>query len=93
MGACSCSHDEQPQVPSSEAEITALAEAAADNIANSDRTDTLAIQSAIMEARAQHSAFVLTGNNNDAETYDNALRERLMKLDAQLCDTIFATVQ
>ena len=93
MCACSGSNHEQAHMVSNEAEITALAEGAAERIAYSDHSDTLAMQEAIMDARAQHSALVIAGNKDGAKTYDEALRNRLMKLDAQLCDSIFEIQQ
>ncbi|MCQ2289170.1 MAG: hypothetical protein MJZ74_08740 [Muribaculaceae bacterium] len=72
-------------------QVEALAKQAAEQIARCDRSDTLAIQAAIMEARAQRSALALAGHEDDAEDFDEALHDRLMELDAQLCNTIFAT--
>lgn len=94
MGACSCSHnEEQLEVATGDAEITALAEEAAERIARSDHSDTLAMQEAIMYARAQRCTLVIAGDKDGAETFDNALRDRLKKLDTQLCDSIFGTQQ
>lgn len=71
-------------------EIGQIACEAAERIAGCDRKDTLAMQNAIMEARAERSTFAISGNDKAALTYDEALRKRLGELDKNLCDTIFA---
>lgn len=94
MGACSCSHNEEKQeAATGDAEITAMAEEAAERIAHSDHSDTLAMQEAIMDARAKRSTLIIEGNKEGAEIFDNALHDRLKKLDTQLCDSIFGTQQ
>lgn len=93
---CSCGGSEQKTIVpinGSDDEIAAIAQAAAQRIVDCDRTDTLAIQEAIMAARAERSAFAIAGKEDGARTYDKALEEALRKLDPQLCDTIFATPQ
>ena len=90
---CSCGSDKatgNKAVDMGGDEIVAMAQAAAKQIASCDITDTLAVQTAIMEARAQHSEFSIAGDDEAATAYDAALKDELKKLNAQLCDTIFA---
>lgn len=80
-------------VPATEDDIVTLAKNAAQIIANTDRTDTFAVQTAIMDARAQRSALAIAGDEDGARAYDEALQNELRRLDSSLCDTIFATHQ
>lgn len=90
--ATSCGGGEQ-KVPAEVAnndEIIAMAQDAASRIVACDQGDTLAIQTAVMEARAQRSTFAITGREDAAATYDKALHDKLQELNPQLCDIIFA---
>ena len=93
MGLAACSGGEEKSVAetANTQEIVAMAQQAAQGIADSDRNDTLAIQNAIMEARAQRSALAIAGRKEAALAYDEALQARLHELDPQLCDLIFGT--
>ncbi len=93
LASCGSSDGASKVGKASDDEIVAMANAAAERIANSDRNDTLAIQSAIMEARAERSTFAITGNNKAAEAYDEALHNKLTELDKALCDTLFPQKQ
>lgn len=93
LTSCGGSKQDNAAVPSSDNEIEVLARNAARLIVDADRNDTLAVQTAIMEARAQRSAFAISGNEDGAQTYDEALKDELMRLDPRLCDTIFASQQ
>ncbi len=93
MAGCSDgekSGESKAAVNAGNGDVTALAKQAAEQIVNAPRGDTLAVQEAIMEARAQRSKLAIAGHTEAAEAYDKALHDHLMKLDAQLCNTIFA---
>lgn len=94
MLLCSCGGSNDSSASSTttkvnDNEIEVLAQNAAQVIASCDRTDTFAIQRAIIDARAQRSSLVINGNDEGAKVYDEALKAALHKLNPQLCDTIF----
>lgn len=93
--ATSCGGNEQ-KVPADDAshdDIIAMAQVAANRIAACDQNDTLAMQTAVMDARAERSAFAIAGRKDATETYDKALHDKLQELNPQLCNTIFAKQQ
>ncbi len=72
-------------------EIDSLASSAAKRIASIEITDTFALQGAIMEARAERSAYAIKGDRESALAYDSILHVELSKLNKELCNTIFVT--
>lgn len=93
LASCNSGDGNGVVVVTGDDEIGQIASEAAERIVGCDRNDTLAMQNAIMEARAERSTFAISGNEDAATTYDEALHKRLEELDKDLCDTIFANKQ
>lgn len=93
LASCGGSSKTPTIVNASNDEVVMMAQNAATLIAQCDHNDTLAMQTAVVEARAQRSALAIAGKRDAAETYDKALHDKLMELDPQVCNLIFANHQ
>lgn len=62
---------------------------AAWTVAHTDHTDTIALQRAILDARAIHDEYVLTGEEEAAQDFEQAFIDSLRRADKQLADEIF----
>ncbi|WP_407404694.1 hypothetical protein [Sodaliphilus sp.] len=93
LAACGGDKNVQSIVSASNDEVVVMAQNAATVIAQCDHNDTLAIQTAVVDARAQRSALAIAGKREAAEAYDKALHDKLMELDPQVCNLIFANHQ
>lgn len=87
LGACSCSNS-TPEIPSEEY-VESLARSAAQAISLTDHNDTLALQKAIVEAYAIKSDLLLKGDQNNADTFDEAFLNELEKVDPQVAKEVF----
>lgn len=67
-----------------------LGHEAAWTVAHIDPTDTTALQRAIMEARATHDSYVLTGDQQAASRFEQAFSDSLFRALPQLAQQIFS---
>lgn len=58
-------------------------------VAHVDHADTIALQRAILDARAIHDEYVLTGEEGAAQDFEQAFIDSLRRADAQLAAEIF----
>ena len=58
-------------------------------VAHTDHTDTIALQRAILDARATHDQYVLTGEDEAAQDFEQAFADSLRRVDPQLARQIF----
>ena len=58
-------------------------------VAHTDHTDTIALQRAILDARATHDQYVLTGEDEAATDFEQAFADSLRRIDPQLARQIF----
>lgn len=63
--------------------------AAAGTIAASDHSDTLDLQRSIIDAHATRSQMVMARNDEAARAFDEALRDELRRIDAQVAQELF----
>lgn len=70
-------------------DVAAQAAEAARAVAATDHSDTLALQSAIVDARAMHDRYLLTGNPEAAEQFEQAFADSLRVYDPQIANEIF----
>ena len=75
--------------PEVDPDIARQAGEAARAVAETDHADTLALQRAIVDARVQADKFLLTGNPDAAEQFEQAFADSLKVYDPQLANEIF----
>lgn len=85
---CSRGHDPGQQ-PANPDDAVARGHEAAWVLTHTDRSDTIALQRAILDARATHDAYVLTGEDDAAQDFEQAFIDSLRRADPQLAQEIF----
>ena len=88
VAACSGGQDNEQQVADPDDAVVRGHEAAW-TVAHTDRTDTIALQRAILDARATHDEYVLVGEEDAAHDFEQAFIDSLRRVDAQLAQEIF----
>lgn len=58
-------------------------------VAHVDVGDTIALQRAILDARAIHDLFILSGEEDAAQEFERAFADSLRRLSPQLANEIF----
>lgn len=58
-------------------------------VAHTDHADTIALQRAILDARALHDQFVLMGQDDAASDFEQAFIDSLRRVDPSLAREIF----
>lgn len=58
-------------------------------VAHTDHADTIALQRAILDVRAQHDQFVLMGQDDAASDFEQAFIDSLRRVDPSLAREIF----
>ncbi|MBP5560596.1 MAG: hypothetical protein J6X70_02185 [Muribaculaceae bacterium] len=85
MAACGSGEGQSPR--SDEAREEGLA--AATRLVNTDHSDTLAMQEAILDARATASKYMILDDTVALKVFDEAFHEYLKEKDPQLANEIF----
>ena len=75
--------------PEVDPDIARQAGEAARAVAETDHADTLALQRAIVDARVQADKFLLAGNPDAAEQFEQAFADSLKAYDPKLSNEIF----
>ena len=80
---CSCAPDTRAD------EARERAVVAAQQLIDTDHSDTIALQHRILEARVVQSEYVIAGDSIAVEAFDEAFRDYLMLHDGSLAEAIF----
>ena len=80
---CSCAPDTRAD------EARERAVAAAQQLIDTDHSDTIALQHRILEAKVVQSEYVIAGDSIAVEAFDEAFRDYLMLHDGSLAEAIF----
>lgn len=80
---CSCA----PYTRADEARERAVV--AAQQLIDTDHSDTIALQHRILEAKVVQSEYVIAGDSIAVEAFDEAFRDYLMLHDGSLAEAIF----
>ena len=86
--ACSRGNSDDYQVADPD-DAVARGHEAAWMVAHVDHADTIALQRAILDARAIHDEYVLTGEDGAAQDFEQAFIDSLRRADEQLAAEIF----
>ena len=86
--ACSSGNSDDCQVADPD-DAVARGHEAAWMVTHADRNDTIALQRAILDARATHDEYVLTGHEDAAQDFEQAFIDSLRRADPQLAQEIF----
>lgn len=86
--ACSGGSSEEQKVADPD-DAVARGHDAAWMVTHADRNDTIALQRAILDARATHDEYVLTGEEDAAKDFEQAFIDSLRRADKQLAQEIF----
>lgn len=86
--ACSGGNSDDCQIADPD-DTVARGHEAAWMVAHADHSDTIALQRAILDARATHDEYVLTGQEDAAHDYEKAFIDSLRRADEQLAAEIF----
>ena len=62
---------------------------AAQQLIDTDHSDTIALQHRILEAKVVQSEYVIAGDSIAVEAFDEAFRDYLMLHDGSLAEAIF----
>ncbi len=87
--ACRGSHQADGQPVADPGDAVAQGHQAAWNVAHTDHADTIALQRAILDARATHDQYVLTGEDEAAQQFEQAFADSLRHCDPSLAQQIF----
>lgn len=88
--ATACSKVPEQQTPTANPDdATARGHEAAWTVAHTDHNDTIALQRAILDARAIHDEYVLTGDDDAAQDFEQAFADSLRHADPELANEIF----
>ena len=88
LTACS-GEKAQEALPTGHDEVAAMAGRAARQVMAADHTDTLALQQAIVAARAECDAYRLTGEPDCADVYQQAFIDSLRQCDPAVAREVF----
>ena len=80
---CSCTPDTRAD------EARERAVVAAQQLIDTDHSDTIALQHRILEAKVVQSEYVIAGDSIAVEAFDEAFRDYLMLHDGSLAEAIF----
>ena len=80
---CSCAPDPRAD------EARERAVVAAQQLIDTDHSDTIALQHRILEAKVVQSEYVIAGDSIAVEAFDEAFRDYLMLHDGSLAEAIF----
>ena len=80
---CSCAPDTRAD------EARERAVVAAQQLIDTDHSDTIALQHRILEAKVVQSEYVMAGDSIAVEAFDEAFRDYLMLHDGSLAEAIF----
>ena len=80
---CSCAPDTRAD------EARERAVVAAQQLIDTDHSDTIALQHRILEAKVVQSEYVIAGDSIAVEAFDEAFRDYLMLHDGSLAEAIF----
>lgn len=80
---CSCAPDTRAD------EARERAVVAAQQLIDTDHSDTIALQHRILEAKVVQSEYVIAGDSIAVEAFDKAFRDYLMLHDGSLAEAIF----
>ena len=80
---CSCAPDTRAD------EARERAVVAAQQLIDTDHSDTIALQHRILEAKVVQSEYVIAGDSIAVEAFDEAFRDYLMLHDGSLPEAIF----
>ena len=80
---CSCAPDTRAD------EARERAVVAAQQLIDTDHSDTIALQHRILEAKVVQSEYVIAGDSIAVEAFDEACRDYLMLHDGSLAEAIF----
>ena len=80
---CSCAPDTRAD------EARERAVVAAQQLIDTDHSDTIALQHRILEAKVVPSEYVIAGDSIAVEAFDEAFRDYLMLHDGSLAEAIF----
>ena len=80
---CSCAPDTRADEASERAVV------AAQQLIDTDHSDTIALQHRILEAKVVQSEYVIAGDSIAVEAFDEAFRDYLMLHDGSLAEAIF----
>ena len=80
---CSCAPDTRAD------EARERAVVAAQQLIDTDHSDTIALQHRILEAKVVQSEYVIAGDSISVEAFDEAFRDYLMLHDGSLAEAIF----
>ena len=80
---CSCAPDTRAD------EARERAVVAAQQLIDTDHSDTIALQHRILEAKVVQSEYVIAGDSIAVEAFDEAFRDYLMLHDGILAEAIF----
>ena len=80
---CSCAPDTRAD------EARERAVVAAQQLIDTDHSDTIALQHRILEAKVVQSEYVIAGDSIAVEAFDEAFRNYLMLHDGSLAEAIF----
>ena len=80
---CSCAPDTRAD------EARERAVVAAQQLIDTDHSDTIALQHRILEATVVQSEYVIAGDSIAVEAFDEAFRDYLMLHDGSLAEAIF----
>ena len=86
--ACSGRNSDDCQVADPD-DAVARGQEAAWMVTHTDRSDTIALQRTILDARAIHDEYVLTGQEDAAHDFEQAFIDSLRRADEQLAEEIF----
>lgn len=84
--SCGNSNEQQVADPN---DAVARGHEAAWMVSHADHNDTIALQRAILDARAIHDEYVLTGQDDAAKDFEQAFIDSLRRVDPQLAQEIF----
>jgi len=62
-------------------------------VAHTDHADTIALQRAILDVRATHDLYVLNGDDDAAQDFEQAFAGSLRRADPQVAEQIFDNQQ
>lgn len=83
LHGCSCAPDTRAD------EARERAVVAAQQLIDTDHSDTIALQHRILEAKVVQSEYVIAGDSIAVEAFDEAFRDYLMLHDGSLAEAIF----
>ena len=87
--ACGGKQQADDQQEADPDDAVARGQEAAWTVAHTDHADTIALQRAILDARATHDQYVLTGEDDAAQDFEQAFADSLRRVDPQLAQQIF----